>query len=529
MEYIRDIAEEHNRAAWSFTNAKKAGYLHLSKFRRNYKRRWFILHEDFLYYYMDDGKKKPKGVISLSEFDTVKIPGDRYREHSFKLSKSNSKHPSVLLAADSDAEMTDWASILTTLTHLKWAKTKYGFGLERVEFGCNCKVFEAKLVDKELVVDSYCTVYADKVHKGRTNTVFSTGAPVFDEEFEFEIQKNAKYIIVQLKDASMRNRRDNVIGQVAIPIMDLEDHKVNENWYKMTPGLTTLDPTGNLKFCCSVTKNKIKIDNIKASGLTPMDSGGLADPFIQIIYGNKKEKTTIVKRNLNPCWLKQPITFDQCDDKTPIIFEIYHADKDSFHEFMGEVRLPIQDATEINGNEEVEFKIQKRTESPVIGEMRISLQTRKAFILPDKHYDALFQLLIDEQNTMSLTKKLVAVSNKKEKPIAECLVKTFEMKRSAVHFIKMITAAEIQSTSDPNIIFRGNTVATKALDMYMRLNGMPYLISIMKPIVQTIILNEKKKISCELDEYRIDDKPEKKTKNIEKKSTVPNILCFYYF
>jgi len=126
--------------------------------------------------------------------------------------------------------------------------------------------------------------------------------------------------------------------------------------------------------------------------------------------------------------------------------------------------------------------------------MRISFQTRKALILQDKEYYTLFQILIEPENTMSLTKKLAAISTRKEKPIAECLVKTFQMKRSAIHFIKMITILEIENTEDPNVIFRGNTVATKAVDMYLRLTGIPYLIAIMKPIVAQIILNEKKKI-----------------------------------
>jgi hypothetical protein len=233
------------------------------------------------------------------------------------------------------------------------------------------------------------------------------------------------------------------------------------------------------------------------------------------------DKTTIVKRNLSPQWLKQPISFDQNEDKTiPIIFEVLHADS-AEGIFMGEARLTLQQAMEAPNKDEICINLTKKTDVEIIGEMRIAFHTRKAFILPDKDYDSLFQLLIDASNTMSLTKKLAAVSTKKEKPVAECLVKTFEMRRSAGHFIKMITSAEIENTTDPNVIFRSNTVATKAVDMYMRLTGMPYLISIMRPIVQQIIYrNEQKKISCELDEFRIEGQPSKKQKIIKKNLVV---------
>ena len=56
-------------------------------------------------------------------------------------------------------------------------------------------------------------------------------------------------------------------------------------------------------------------------------------------------------------------------------------------------------------------------------------------ILPDMYYDSLVSLLLADE--VAVTQKLVAVSSKKEKPIAEALVKTFEQKNSAVYFLKV--------------------------------------------------------------------------------------------
>jgi len=105
--------------------------------------------------------------------------------------------------------------------------------------------------------------------------------------------------------------------------------------------------------------------------------------------------------------------------------------------------------------------------------MRLTVQYQETTVLPDQSYDELFHLLLVEH--MHLTKMLAAVSIKKEKAVADCLVKAFEMRKTAVHFVKEITAAEITGTPDPNIIFRGNTVGTKSVDIYMRLVGLPYL------------------------------------------------------
>uniref|UniRef100_A0A6B2KXY0 Ras-GAP domain-containing protein n=1 Tax=Arcella intermedia TaxID=1963864 RepID=A0A6B2KXY0_9EUKA len=295
---------------------------------------------------------------------------------------------------------------------------------------------------------------------------------------------------------------------------DLEDQKIHEAWFKMTPGKTTVNPTGTLKFQYNYSKNRVKFENFKADGLTPMDTAGLADPFLVINFGNKKEKTVTQKRTLSPQWPKS-ISFEiPADSKGTFYIEIYSDNRDGTSDFMGEVRLPVAEIKE--GNDEVTMEVKKKEQLPTVGEMRVALHARKSVILKESDYTSLFELLM--KDNMELTKKLVAVSNKKEKPIAECLVKAFEMRRLAVHFIKTITSIEIEKTSEPNIIFRENTVATKSLDMYMRLIGMQYLHSIMKNIVAQLVLNEKKK-SCELDEFRIEDKQERKQKIIAKNLT----------
>jgi len=92
------------------------------------------------------------------------------------------------------------------------------------------------------------------------------------------------------------------------------------------------------------------------------------------------------------------------------------------------------------------------------------------------------------------------------------------MHRCAVHFIKAIIEIEVNETSSPQIIFRGNTVGTKALDMYMRLYK-EYLHNCLYAIVQQINidgggLGGPRKRSCELDPARIDEKDEKKVAKI---------------
>jgi hypothetical protein len=81
--------------------------------------------------------------------------------------------------------------------------------------------------------------------------------------------------------------------------------------------------------------------------------------------------------------------------------------------------------------------------------------------------------------------------------------------------------AEIEATEDQKVIFRANSVATKSVDMYMRLVGTSYLHYCLKDIITQIQEDSKKKtkqLSCELDPTRIEEKDEKKKAKVRERN-----------
>jgi len=140
------------------------------------------------------------------------------------------------------------------------------------------------------------------------------------------------------------------------------------------------------------------------------------------------------------------------------------------------------------------------------GELRLAIQYSSVTVLADDSYDSLFRLLLKDK--MAATILLSQASAKKEKVVADCLVKAFEARKTGAHYIKSIIQSEIENTPNPNIIFRGNTVGTKSVDSYMRLVGLPYLSTVLGPIIQEIFQGKK---SCELDTQRISGGSKEKT------------------
>jgi hypothetical protein len=95
-------------------------------------------------------------------------------------------------------------------------------------------------------------------------------------------------------------------------------------------------------------------------------------------------------------------------------------------EFLGQIVLsPLDLLAENNGKEmmydlrerELEEADEKENAARVVGEIKVAVEKRTTSILPDKEYDPMFSLLMEDE--MALTKKLASVSHSKEKPVAE--------------------------------------------------------------------------------------------------------------
>lgn len=101
------------------------------------------------------------------------------------------------------------------------------------------------------------------------------------------------------------------------------------------------------------------------------------------------------------------------------------------------------------------------------------------------------------------------VANKQE--IAQPLVRLFTHNQRIVEIIQSLAEYEICKLTDPTTIFRGNTLVSKMMDEAMKLSGLNYLHSTLRPIVE-LILHEKK--CCEIDPMRTKEKVEANLVNL---------------
>jgi hypothetical protein len=127
-----------------------------------------------------------------------------------------------------------------------------------------------------------------------------------------------------------------------------------------------------------------------------------------------------------------------------------------------------------------------------LGEIRLALKYTEAQIHPKAIYEDMFKVLTEEDLLIPIT--LGEVSSEREE-CAHSLLKIFFSRHKALLLLKSLTTHEINSTENVDIIFRGNSQATKALDVYMKLVGSAYLQGTLGKFITDVY---KLKKSCEV-------------------------------
>lgn len=138
-----------------------------------------------------------------------------------------------------------------------------------------------------------------------------------------------------------------------------------------------------------------------------------------------------------------------------------------------------------------------------IGSLRLNLHYTADNVFPLATYDNLLNVLIQSIDHRPVTTSAVyilgeLISNKTE--VAQPLVRIFTYKNLIAPMIKALADHEISKVTDTTTIFRGNSLVSKMMDEVMRLSGLHYLHSTLRPIVEEIINDHK---PCEIDQNRL--------------------------
>ena len=133
--------------------------------------------------------------------------------------------------------------------------------------------------------------------------------------------------------------------------------------------------------------------------------------------------------------------------------------------------------------------------SQVFPALRLKIQYHVITVQPLKIYDDLLKYLkADYSVVCDVLEPIISAKAKDE--IAQTLVRILQVAGKAQGFLCDIVMAEVQEVENENLIFRGNTFATKAVDTYMKMVGEMYLHEALTPFICTLLETEE---DCEVD------------------------------
>ncbi|XP_072564110.1 rasGAP-activating-like protein 1 isoform X3 [Paramormyrops kingsleyae] len=143
-----------------------------------------------------------------------------------------------------------------------------------------------------------------------------------------------------------------------------------------------------------------------------------------------------------------------------------------------------------------------------LGAVRLKVRLIEDQILPSMCYQPLVDLLVesvispaevDDVSPLTMLEEVTMTESRQD--VAMTLVKIYLGQGLVVPFLDYLNMREVNHTSDPNTLFRSNSLASKAMEQFMKAVGMLYLHKVLKPVLNRIF-EEKKYV--ELDPCKIE-------------------------
>ncbi|OXA58440.1 ras GTPase-activating protein nGAP isoform X3 [Folsomia candida] len=133
--------------------------------------------------------------------------------------------------------------------------------------------------------------------------------------------------------------------------------------------------------------------------------------------------------------------------------------------------------------------------------MRVKCKYQSVDILPVRCYKSFLQYIKNEYGPVSEALESV-LSVKAKEDLANALVHVLHHEGLAKEFIAELALQEILKSGDEKLTFRGNSIATKAMEAFLKLSGTEYLHSSLGPFVSHFQRSEDV-CDCEVDPMKL--------------------------
>ncbi|XP_077016012.1 rasGAP-activating-like protein 1 isoform X1 [Tamandua tetradactyla] len=363
--------------------------------------------------------------------------------------------------------------------------------------------------------DPYCLVKVDDEVVARTATVWRSLSPFWGEEYTVHLPLDFHHLAFYVLDQDTVGH-DDVIGKISLSREAIAaDPRGIDSWIN----LSRVDPDAEVQgeVCLAVQMLEgeqgrcLRCHVLQARDLAPRDISGTSDPFARVFWGSQSLETSTIKKTRFPYWDEVLELRETPGAPSPLRVELWDWDMVGKNDFLGMVEFPPQVLQQSPPNgwfRLLPFPRPEEDSGGSLGALRLKVRLTEDRVLPSQYYQPLTELLMksvlgpgeeDTASPLAILEELTSGDCRQD--LATKLVKLFLGRGLAGPFLDYLTRREVARTTDPNTLFRSNSLASKSMEQFMKLVGMHYLHEVLRPVI-TRIFEEKKYM--ELDPCRME-------------------------
>ncbi|ELR49797.1 RasGAP-activating-like protein 1, partial [Bos mutus] len=363
--------------------------------------------------------------------------------------------------------------------------------------------------------DPYCIVKVDDEVVARTATIWRSLSPFWGEEYTVHLPLDFHHLSFYVLDEDTVGQ-DDIIGKISLSREAITaDPRGIDSWIN----LSRVDPDSEVQgeICLSVQTLEdvrgrcLHCHVLQARDLAPRDISGTSDPFARVFWGSQSLETSTIKKTRFPHWDEVLELREMPGSPSPLRVELWDWDMVGKNDFLGMVEFPPQVLQHNPPNgwfRLLPFPRAEEDSGGSLGALRLKVRLTEDSVLPSRYYQPLRELLMesvlgpaeeDAASPLAVLEELTSGDCRQE--LATKLVKLFLGQGLTGPFLDYLTRREVARTTDPNTLFRSNSLASKSVEQFMKLVGMPYLHEVLRPVINRVFEERK---YMELDPCKMD-------------------------
>ncbi|XP_066116606.1 rasGAP-activating-like protein 1 isoform X2 [Saccopteryx bilineata] len=400
-----------------------------------------------------------------------------------------------------------------------------GLGAMAKSSSLNVRVVEGRALPAKDVSgssDPYCIVKVDDEVVARTATVWRSLSPFWGEEYTVHLPLDFHHLAFYVLDEDTVGH-DDIIGKISLSKESITaDPRGIDSWINLSRVDPDAEVQGEIYLAVQMLEDGrgryVRCHVLKARDLAPRDISGTSDPFARVFWGSQSLETSTIKKTRFPHWDEVLELREMPGAPSPLRVELWDWDMVGKNDFLGMVEFTpkvLQQNPPNGWFRLLPFTRAEEDSGGNLGALRLKVRLIEDRVLPSQCYQPLRELLMasvlgpaegprlpllppvlaqeDVSSPLAVLEELTLGDCRQD--LATKLVKLFLGQGLAGPFLDYLTRP------DPNTLFRSNSLASKSMEQFMKLVGMPYLHEVLKPVINRVY-EEKKYI--ELDPCKMD-------------------------